>query len=319
MLRRARRITVLAMGLTLAGVTAAAADTLVDNDRMAGSYTRYDGGTDATLQVAAPVAGVRTSRAWRSTRATRMWSSPAPTTTARRSAADPATSGRATRSTNGGATWRSSLVPGLSGRRVAARLAVADQGQLCLCRGPDAGVRRRRASVLRLHLLQPREADQRLDLRRALRRRRRELPLHDAGRAGHPVGRRPLPGQDDVTADQNNGNVYVAGARFGARYWQRLVMFKHLHRRRAHVLQADPHLRRRASDQFADLAVGPDGAVYLTYRMYAGLTGARLDRDRQVDARALVDAPSDRRDDHRVRFDRYGPDTCGDGRSAARY
>ena len=28
-----------------------------------------------------------------------------------------------------------------------------------------------------------------------------------------------------------------------------------------------------ASEQFADLAVGPDGAVYLTYRIYAGSQG----------------------------------------------
>ena len=116
MFRRARRVTVLAIGLTLAGVTAAAADVLVDNDRLAGSYTRYDGATDATLQ------GCSTGR--------RSQNEPSV-------AVDPRSSGVVVagsndycaeigsgsgnqwpgyyRSTNGGATWRSSLVPGYPG------------------------------------------------------------------------------------------------------------------------------------------------------------------------------------------------------------
>ena len=69
-----------------------------------------------------------------------------------------------------------------------------------------------------------------------------------------------------------------------------------------------------ASEQFADLAVGPDGAVYLTYRIYAD--------KKDSDAIAIVKSTDAGRSFTRPRtvaaitgFEStdYGPDTCGDG------
>src|SRR3954451_4932653 len=113
MLRSARRAAALAIAVSAGGVAPAAADTLVDNDRTPASYTRYDGGTDATLQ------GCSTGR--------RSQNEPSVAVDPRHSDVVAAgsndycaeiSSGSGNqwpgyyRSTDGGATWRSSLVPG---------------------------------------------------------------------------------------------------------------------------------------------------------------------------------------------------------------
>ena len=169
-----RRCSIVRVGLVAAAIAGAAqaapargAETRVTRDATPGSYVRYDGGDRRDDAVAAaPVGEARTSRAWRWTRATPWSSSPARMTTARRS------------QNGSGNVWAgllpldrrrrdvaNSLVPGYPAD-ASPPAPLADQGQLRGGRRPDAGVRRRRPPVLRLHLLQPRQAHERLALRR---------------------------------------------------------------------------------------------------------------------------------------------------------
>ena len=309
MLRRTGCAVLFALGLTLTGVQAAAADTLVDNDRTPGSYTRYDGGTDATLQ------GCSTGR--------RSQNEPSVAVDPR--ASDVVVAGSNDycaeigsgsgnqwpgyyRSTNGGANWRSSLVPGYPNDTSPLGSAVADEGKLRLRGRSDPGLRRRGSPLLRLHLLQPREAEQRLHLRRPLRRGRRELSLHHARRARHAVGRRAVPGQD-----QHHGRpaqrqrLRRVGALQRQRRQRRHPLLA-LHRRRSHLLQAGPHLRRRGLGAVRRPRGGTRRRRLPDLPRLRRLAGSRRDRDREVDERRrLVDAPADRGDDHRVRLDRLRP------------
>ncbi len=190
---------------------------------------------------------------------------------------------------------------GLSGRHVAAPLAVADQGQLCLCRRPDAGVRRRRASVLRrICFNRAKPTNGSIYVAR----------YNDDGASyrfttlverGTPSVAGLFQDKINITADQNNGNVYVAWARFSGNLGNDVIMFKRSTDGGRTYSKPTRISDGGASEQFADLAVGPDGAVYLDVAAPRGVTGARLDRDRQVDERGrVVDAPADRRDHHRL-------------------
>ena len=104
----------------------------------------------------------------------------------------------------------------------------------------------------------------------------------------------------NITADQRNGNVYVAWARFSGNLGNDVIMFSRstdggrtyskpgpdLRRRRLRAVRRPRgRARRRRLPDLPDLR---------------RLAGSRRDRDRQVDdRRRLVDAPAHRRDDHR--------------------
>ena len=197
MFRRTGCAVLLTLGVILGGVQAAGADTLVDNDGTAGSYTRYDGGTDATLQ------GCSTGR--------RSQNEPSVAVDPRSSDVVVAGSndycaeiGSGSgnqwpgyyRSTDGGSTWRSSLVPGYPNDSSPLGSQSPTKGSCASAGDPtqafDGGGRLyygficfNRAKPTNGSIYVARYDDDGA-----------QLPLHHARRARHAVGRRALPGQD---------------------------------------------------------------------------------------------------------------------------
>ena len=317
MLRRARRVTLLAIGLSLAGVTAAAADTLVDNDRTAGSYTRYDGGTDATLQ------GCSTGR--------RSQNEPSVAVNPDRSNVVVAGSndycaevGSGSgnqwpgyyRSTNGGATWRSSLVPGYPNDSSEAGVQSPTKGSCASAGDPtqafDGGghlyygfICFNRAKPTSGSIYVARYDDDGATYALTTRVER-----------GTPSVAGLFQDKINITSDQRpgKGNVYVAWARFSGNLGNDVIYFSRSTDAGRTYSKPIRISDGGASEQFADLAVGPDGAVYLTYRIYAGSKGS--------DAIAIAKSTDGGLSFTRPRtvaqitgFDSgdYGPNTCGDG------
>ena len=69
-----------------------------------------------------------------------------------------------------------------------------------------------------------------------------------------------------------------------------------------------------ASEQFADRAVGPDGAVYLTYRTYStNKASAAIAIVKSTDGGRSFTTPRTVAAIDPFDLDDYGPDTCGDG------
>ncbi len=118
----------------------------------------------------------------------------------------------------------------------------------------------------------------------------------------------------NITADQESGNVYVAWARFSGNAGNDVIMFARSTDRGRTYSKPQRISDGGTSEQFADLAVGPDGAVYLTYRTYSTKKASAAiaivkstDRDQSFTTPRTVAEidPFDSDDD--------GPDTCGDG------
>jgi hypothetical protein len=317
MLRRTCCAVLLVLGTTLAGVQQAAADTLVDNDHTAGSYTRYDGGTDPTLQ------GCSTGR--------RSQNEPSVAVDPR--ASDVVVAGSNDycaeigsgagnqwpgyyRSTNGGATWSSSLVPGYPndtsqlGSQSPTKGSCASAGDPTQAFDGDGRLYYgficfNRAKPTNGSIYVARYDDDGASYASTTRVER-----------GTPSVWGLFQDKINVTADQRpgKGNVYVAWARFSGANGNDVIYFS---RSTDHGSTYSKPIRISdggASEQFADLAVGPDGAVYLTYRIYTGSQGP--------DSIAIVKST-----DGGVSWTRprtvatitgfestdYGPDTCGDG------
>ena len=73
----------------------------------------------------------------------------------------------------------------------------------------------------------------------------------------------------DQTSGPHAGNLYVAWARYAGRAQNNVILFSRSTDHGASFsrpIRISPGL---AEEQFADLAVGPDGAVYLTYRTFS--------------------------------------------------
>src|SRR5207237_4851894 len=73
----------------------------------------------------------------------------------------------------------------------------------------------------------------------------------------------------DQTNGSNSGNVYLAWSRYSGRAANNVVLFS---RSTDHGATFSPPVRISpglGEESFADLAVGPNGTVYLTYRNFA--------------------------------------------------
>jgi len=315
MFRRTGCAVLLTLGVILGGEQAAGADTLVDNDRTAGSYTRYDGGTDATLQ------GCSTGR--------RSQNEPSVAVDPRNSDVVVAGSndycaeiGSGSgnqwpgyyRSTDGGANWRSSLVPGYPNDTSPLGSQSATKGSCASAGDPtqafDGGGRLyygficfNRAKPTNGSIYVARYDEDGASYRFTTRVER-----------GTPSVAGLFQDKINITADQRNGNVYVAWARFSGNTGNDVILFSRSTDGGQTYSKPTRISDGGASEQFADLAVGPDGAVYLTYRIYAG--------KKSSDAIALVKSTDAGRSFTRPRtvaaitgFEStdYGPDTCGDG------
>ena len=111
----------------------------------------------------------------------------------------------------------------------------------------------------------------------------------------------------NITADQRNGNVYVAWARFSGNLGNNVIMFSRSTDGGRTYSKPIRISDGGAAEQFADLAVGPT-APSTSRTASTPARRARRDRDRQVDERGrLVDAAADGRDDHRLRVHRLRP------------
>ena len=272
--RAASRSAVLAVLGLLIAVPPASADTLVENDGTAGSYTRYDGGTDATLQ------GCSTGRRSQNEPSVAVdprnstSSSPAPTTIARRSAAARATSGRATTARPtaarpGAARW----CPGYPNDTSPLGSQSPTKGSCASAGDPtqafDGGGRLyygficfNRSKPTNGSIYVARYDDDGASYRLTTRVER-----------GTPSVAGLFQDKINITADQRNGNVYVAWARFSGNTGNDVIMFSRSTNGGQTYSKPIRISDGGASEQFADLAVGPDGAVYLTYRIYAGSQG----------------------------------------------
>jgi hypothetical protein len=309
------RSALLALLTLLVGVPAAGADTRVGDDATPGSYTRNDGGTDATVQ------GCSTGR--------RSQNEPSVAVDPRASDIIVAGSndycaeigsGSGNQwpgyylSTDGGTTWRSSLVPGYPGDTSPLGSQSPTKGSCASAGDPtqafDGGGRLYYGFIC-FNRAKPTNGSI-------------YVARYDGDGANYLVTTQVARGTPSVaglfhdkiniTADQRNGNVYVAWVRFSGTAGNDVLMFSRSTDRGRTYSKPERITNGSASEQFADLAVGPDGAVYLTYRTYATNTvGASIAIVKSTDGGQSFTRP--RTVAGIVPFDStdYGPDTCGDG------
>jgi hypothetical protein len=297
----------------------ARADTRVTRDGTPGSYVRYDGGTDATLLSCST--GRRTQNE--------------PSV-----AVDPRTplvlvagsndycaeiqngSGNLWagyyRSTDGGATWTDSLVPGYPADTSAAGTASPAHGSCAAAGDPTQafdGAGRVFYGFICFNRVKPTNGS---------------IYVATYGRDGADYVRtvrvdRGTPSvwglfQDkiNVTADQASGNVYVLWAQYPGQSGNNTI---HFARSTDHGQTFSKPVRITpglSEEQFADATVGPDGTLYVTYRTIAhqSSTADAIWLVRSTDGGESFSAPqlvasitpfdSDQ-------FSGNGADTCGDG------
>src|SRR3954447_17668410 len=120
---------------------------------------------------------------------------------------------------------------------------------------------------------------------------------------------------DQSLGTQTAGNVYVAWARYSGQAANNVILFARstdggrTFSRPARLTQG------RGEEQFADMAVGPQGEVYVTYREIAhqGPTEDRIRIVRSTDGGQSFGAPSTVASITPFDSTQFGPDTCGDG------
>jgi len=256
---------------------AAAADTnsRVTRDSQAGSYTRYDGGTDATMMDCSINKRAQNE----------------PTV-----AVDPHNTNivvagsndycAATvngdvwagyyRSTTGGASWNDSLVPGYPDDGSAAGLASPAHGQCGAAGDPTQSFDRsgrlfygficfnRAKPVNGSTYVTTYDQDGGHYLRTVL-----VAQGSPAGQFSSGLFQDKINLAVDQTNGSNSGNVYLAWSRYSGRAANNVVLFS---RSTDHGATFSPPVRISpglGEESFADLAVGPNGTVYLTYRNFA--------------------------------------------------
>ena len=120
---------------------------------------------------------------------------------------------------------------------------------------------------------------------------------------------------DQSTGDETSGNVYVAWARYSGQAVNNNVWFTRSTDGGQTFSKPFRLTGGQAEEQFADIAIGPDGAVYVTYREIAhqNSTENRVRIVRSTDGGQTFSAPATVAGI--VPFDStdFGPDTCGDG------
>ncbi|HEX6651259.1 MAG TPA: sialidase family protein [Thermoleophilaceae bacterium] len=124
----------------------------------------------------------------------------------------------------------------------------------------------------------------------------------------------------NIAADQSTdtptaGNLYVAWARYPGQAANNVIYFARSTDGGQTFSTPMRLTQGHGEEQFADIAVGPDGAVYVTYReiMHQKSTENRIRIVRSTDGGQSFSLPQTVADI--VPFDStdFGPDTCGDG------
>ena len=297
----------------------AQADTRVTRDSTAGSYVRSDGGTDATMlscstgrrtqnepsvavdprNAAIVVAGSNDYCAEIQNGSGNVWAG-------------------YYRSTNGGATWTNSLVPGYPADGSAAGLASPTHGSCAAAGDPTQafdGAGRLFYGFICFNRVKPTNGsvyvatyDQ--DGARYVRTVRVDR--------GTPSVWGLFQDKINVTADQRSGNVYVLWAQYPGQAANNTL---HFARSTDHGQTFSKPARITpglSEEQFADATVGPDGTLYVTYRTIAHQKSTAdaiwlvrsTDGGESFSAPQLV-APITPFDS--TQFSGSGADTCGDG------
>lgn len=254
----------------------ASGDVRVTRDNAAGGYVRYDGNTDSTTQACG---------------------------TGRRSQNEPsiAVDPRDTRivvagsndycaqivngevwpgyyrSTDAGATWQDSLLPGYPADTSAAGLASPTHGSCAAAGDPTQSfdtAGRLFYGFICFNRGKPINGSTYVATYDQDGGRYVRTVLVDAGTpsaqfAGSGLFQDKINLAVDQTTGAHAGSVYVAWARYSGKAANNVILFS---RSTDHGRTFSPPIRISpglSQEQFADIAVGPDGTVYVTYRTYA--------------------------------------------------
>jgi hypothetical protein len=302
-------------------VAVAGADVRVTNDATSGSYARYDGAVDATMlscstgrrtqnepSVAVDprnpsimVAGSNDYCAEIQNGSGNVWAG-------------------YYRSTNGGATWSNSLVPGYPADQSSAGSASPTQGSCAAAGDPTQsfdGAGRLYYGFICFNRAKPTNGSI-------------YVARYDGDGANYVRTVRVERGtpsvfglfQDkiNVVADQSvgtptAGNVYVAWARYPGQSANNVLYFSRSTDGGVTFSRPIRLTQGLAEEQFADMAVGPQGAVYVTYREIAhqAPTENRIQIVRSTDGGQSFSAPVTVASIDPFDSTDFGPDTCGDG------
>ena len=248
----------------------------VSRDHQAGSYTRYDGATDATMTACST--GKRAQNE--------------PTVAVNPHNPNIVVAGSNDycaalvngdvwsgyyRSTDGGANWQDSLVPGYPADTSPAGVASPTHTSCAAAGDPTQSFDRdgrlfygficfnRAKPVNGSTYVATYDQDGAHYVRTA---------LVDAGSpSAQFVGSGLFQDKINLAADQtngpNSGNVYVAWARYSGKAANNVILFSRSTDHGATFSQPVRVSPGLGEEQFADLAVGPDGTVWLTYRNFA--------------------------------------------------
>jgi hypothetical protein len=254
----------------------ASADVRITRDATAGSYVRSDGQSDATTQAC--------STGRRSQNEPTVAVDPRDTSVVVGGSNDycaQIVNGDVWvgyyRSTNGGATWQNSLVPGYPADESAAGVASPAHGACGAAGDPTQAFDRDGRlfyGFICFNRAKPANGSTYVAIYDQDGANYVRTVLIDRG---SPSAQSTASGlfQDkinlavDQTTGSTGGNVYVAWARYSGKAANNVILFS---RSTDHgqtfsrPVRISPGL---AQEQFADVAVGPDGAVYVTYRTYA--------------------------------------------------
>jgi hypothetical protein len=224
------------------------------------------------------------------------------------------------RSTDGGTTWSNSLVPGYPADESQAGTASPTQGSCAAAGDPTQSfdgegrlyygfICFNRAKPTNGSIYVARYDDDGATYVRTVRVER-----------GTPSVWGLFQDKINIAVDQSvgtatAGNVYVAWARYSGQAANNVILFSRSTDGGLTFSRPQRLSQGLAEEQFADIAVGPDGAVYVTYReiSHQGPTQNRIRIVRSTDGGLSFSDPVTVASIDPFDSTDFGPDTCGDG------
>jgi len=320
-MRRAAGLIASVVLLVAAPAGAEGAETRVTNDSTAGSYTRYDGQSDATMTACStgrrsqnePTVAVDPTNAMIMTAGSNDYCAEIENGSGNVWAGY-------YRSTDGGQTWSNSLVPGYPEDGSTAGSASPAHGSCAAAGDPTQsfdGAGHLYYGFICFNRVKPtngsiylaRYDDHGEDYVRTVRVER-----------GTPSVWGLFQDKINIAVDQGSGtptagNVYVAWARYSGQAANNNIFFTRSTDGGRTFSKPTRITGGQAEEQFADIAIGPDGAVYVTYREIAHQksTENRIRIVSSTDGGQSFSAPRTVAPIVPFESTDFGPDTCGDG------